>query len=167
MYEIFKEDKIMSLNKAILIGRLTHEVDYEETPGGTPKAKFSIAVSRNYKPKGKDKPETDFFNVVAWNGTAKFVSQHFQKGKQVYVVGPIETYSYETENGKRYGFNIKADEVGFADTKSGGNNTDNQGGNAGQLQNGGMSVFPDDDFGSMPDDFAPVPGDFDDDLPFN
>ena len=165
MYENFKEEKIM-LNKAILIGRLTHEVDIEKTAGGTPKAKFSIAVSRNYKPKGKDKPETDFFNVVAWNSTAEFVAKHFQKGKQVYVVGSIETYSYETENGKRYGFNIKADEVGFADAKSGGNNADNQGGNAGQPQNGDMSPFPD-DFGQMPENFAPVPGDFeDDDLPF-
>ena len=156
----------MSLNKVILIGRLTHEVDIEKTAGGTPKAKFSIAVSRNYKPKGKDKPETDFFNVVAWNSTAEFVAKHFQKGKQVYVVGSLETYNYETEKGKIYGFNIKADEVGFADAKSGGNNADNQGGNAGQPQNGDMSPFPD-DFGQMPENFAPVPGDFeDDDLPF-
>ena len=166
MYENFKEEKIM-LNKAILIGRLTHEVEVEKTSGGTPKAKFSIAVSRNYKPKGKDKPETDFFNVVAWNSTAEFVAKHFQKGKQVYVVGSIETYSYETENGKRYGFNIKADEVGFADSKSGGNNSDNQSGNAGLPQNGDMSALPEDDFGSMPDDFGPIPGDFDDNLPFN
>ena len=71
----------------------------------------------------------------------------------------LETYNYETEKGKIYGFNIKADEVGFADAKSGGNNADNQGGNAGQPQNGDMSPFP--------DNFAPVPGDFeDDDLPF-
>ena len=157
----------MSLNKVILIGRLTHEVEIEKTAGGTPKAKFSIAVSRNYKPKGKDKPETDFFNVVAWNSTAEFAAKHFQKGKQVYVVGSIETYSYETENGKRYGFNIKADEVGFADSKSGGNNTDNQSGNAGLPQNGDMPALQDDDFGSMPDDFGPIPGDFDDNLPFN
>lgn len=149
----------MSLNKAILMGRLTHDVEYEETASGTPKAKFSIAVSRNYKPKDKDKPETDFLNVVAWNGTAKFVSQHFNKGKQVYVVGPIETYSYETENGKRYGFNIKADEVGFADTKSGGGNTSQQA--------GGGNTQSQDNFDALPDDFGPIPDDFkDDDLPF-
>lgn len=155
----------MSLNKAILIGRLTHDVEYEEIASGTPKAKFSIAVSRNYKPKDKEKPETDFINIVAWNGTAKFASQYFSKGKQIYVVGSIETYSYDTETGKKYGFNIKADEVGFADTKSGGNDN-NQVEPVSQPQNNNMSPFPDDDFGSMQTGFGAMPGDFDDDLPF-
>ena len=155
----------MSLNKITLIGRLTHDVEYEETQSGVPRARFSIAVSRNYKPKGKDKPETDFFNITVWNGTAKYVSQYFHKGKQVYVVGSLETYKYESDGVTKYGFNIKADEVGFADSKSGGDNN-NQNGNAAQ-PNDGENSLPQDDFSAFPDDFEPIPGDFEDDLPFN
>lgn len=157
----------MSLNKVILIGRLTNDVEVQAINEKTSKAKFTLAVDRNYKTKNSDKPETDFINIVAWNGSAKFASQYFHKGKQVYIVGSLETYKYESDGTTKYGFNIKADEVGFADSKSGGNNTDNQSGNAGLPQNGDMPALPDDDFGSMSDDFGPIPGDFDDNLPFN
>lgn len=154
----------MSLNKVILIGRLTNDVEVQEINEKTSKAKFTLAVDRNYKTKNSDKPETDFINIVAWNGSAKFASQYFHKGKQVYVVGSLETYKYESDGTTKYGFNIKADEVGFADSKSGGDNN-NQVQNTAQQNVGGNSI-PQDDFGSFPNDFEPIPGDFDDDLPF-
>jgi len=83
----------------------------------------------------------------------------------VYIVGSLETYKYESDGTTKYGFNIKAEEVGFADSKSGGDNN-NQGQNAAQPNVAGNSI-PQDDFGVFPNDFEPVPGDFDDDLPFN
>ena len=52
-----------SLNKILLIGNLTSDLDVKSTTNGTTMAKFSIAVDR---PQGSTAPtsQTDFFNIV-------------------------------------------------------------------------------------------------------
>lgn len=106
------------LNRVILMGRLTADPEHKQTPSGISVTSFSIAVDRNYN--GKDwKPPDDFINIVAWRNTADFICRYFSKGRMIAVEGSIQTRNYEDKNGnKRTAFEVVADQVYFADSKS-------------------------------------------------
>ena len=104
------------LNHAEIMGRLTADPELKTTKSGVAVTSFSVAVERNYEVNGK-RP-TDFLNVVAWRGTAEFVTKWFRKGQMIVVEGAIETRDYEDRNGnKRTAVEINADRVHFAGEK--------------------------------------------------
>ena len=103
------------LNNCTFIGRLVREPEIK-TVGEAKNASFTIAVDRRFKSKNENAPTADFIPVSVWRNTADFVENYFHKGKQVSVVGSLETYSYDKDGEKRYGFRINASEVGFADS---------------------------------------------------
>ena len=102
------------MNKVILMGRLTKDVEVRYTQSNTPVASFSLAVNRRMS---KEK-ETDFINIIAWNKTAEFCQKFFKKGQQVAVIGRLQTRNYEKEDGtKVYITEVVAEETYFADSK--------------------------------------------------
>ena len=105
------------LNRIILIGRLVKDPEKKILDSDVAVANFTLAVNRP-KYKKDEEPQTDFIPVTTWRSTADFAEKYFEKGKQVYISGRLETYSYEDQNGQRkYGFKVNADEIGFADSK--------------------------------------------------
>ena len=107
----------LSLNKAILGGRLTSQPELKQTPQGVAVTTFSIAVNRRGK-----KDETDFINCVAWRQTAEIICKHFGKGSSIVIVGQIQVRSWNDNNGnKRYATEVIADEAYFVDSKAEGN----------------------------------------------
>ena len=145
------------MNKVILIGRLTRDVELKTVGEDISVANFTLAVDRRYKSKNGEQPSADFIPVKVWRKTAEFAAKYFHKGKQVYACGSLETYSYEKDGEQRYGFRINADEIGFADSAP-------QSGNANK---GSTAEHPDI---AEPSDFEDPSGfdiiDTDDDLPF-
>lgn len=105
-----------NMNKVILGGRLTADVEQQTTPNGVAVAKFSIAINRR---SSKDDRQTDFINCVAWRQTAEFIAKYFRKGSSICVVGNIQSRTWTDNNGgKRYATEVIADEVLFVDSKS-------------------------------------------------
>lgn len=106
------------LNRAILIGRITKSPELKNTQSGVPVIQISIAVDRDYTPKGQEK-QTDFINVVAWRGTAEFIAKHFGKGQLIALTGSIQTRSYTDNQGnKRSVTEVIADQVYFCGGKN-------------------------------------------------
>ena len=106
-----------NINKVILGGRLTNDVELKQTPSGVSVAQFSLAVNRKYQTDGQQ--QTDFLNVTAWRATAEFIARYFRKGSSICVVGSIQTRSWTDQNGqKRYATDIVADEAMFVDSKN-------------------------------------------------
>lgn len=105
----------MSLNRIVLIGRLVRDVEAKTFKGDIKAANFTLAVDRRFKGKG-DSTQADFIPVTVWRKNADFAEAHFTKGKQVYVSGALETYSYDQDGRTAYGFRVTADDIGFADT---------------------------------------------------
>lgn len=102
-----------NLNKVILGGRLTADVELKQTPQGVSVCQFSIAVNR----KGKD-AQTDFINCVAWRQTAEFISRYFSKGSSICIMGNIQVRSWtDQQNNERYATEVIADEAYFVDSK--------------------------------------------------
>ena len=105
------------LNKVILMGRLTNDPELRHTQSNIPVASFTLAVDRGYK-KDSDAVNTDFINIVAWRGTAEFVSKWFTKGQLVAVSGRLQARSYKDKDGNnRTATEVVADEVFFAESK--------------------------------------------------
>ncbi|MBR7162298.1 MAG: single-stranded DNA-binding protein, partial [Clostridia bacterium] len=67
-----------SLNKVILIGHITHDLELKTTPSGVSVCSFSIGVNRKYSKDGEQK--SDFINIVAWRQQADFVARYFRRG---------------------------------------------------------------------------------------
>ncbi len=107
------------MNKVILLGRLTKDVEtrYTQTNNSLV-ATFTLAVNRRFAKEGEER-QTDFINIVAWGKTGEFSSKYFKKGLQVAVVGRLQNRSYEDSNGqKKYITEVIAEEVYFADSNN-------------------------------------------------
>lgn len=110
------------LNVVTLMGRLTADPELRHTQSNIPVASFTLAVDRGYK-KDNDAINTDFINIVAWRGTAEFVSKWFTKGQLVAVSGRLQVRSYKDKDGNnRTATEVVADEAFFAESKR--NNTE-------------------------------------------
>jgi len=88
------------LNKVILIGRTTRDVDFRRTSTGTPVATFTLALDNRYVLKD-GKPTTDFINCVAWNKTAETMDKYVKKGMLIAVEGRLQTRNYENKDGNK------------------------------------------------------------------
>lgn len=106
------------LNKIFIMGHLTRDPELRHTQTGTLVVSFSLAVDRDYKDKDTGERATDFINVVAWRGTAEFVSRYFSKGRMAVVEGRLQIRDWtDKEGSKRRTAEVIADSVYFGDSK--------------------------------------------------
>lgn len=106
-----------NLNKVMLGGRLTSDVELKTTQSGVSVCSFSLAVNRKYSKEGEQ--ATDFINCQAWRNTAEFISKYFKKGSSLCVIGSIQVRNWTDQNGqKRYATEVVVDEALFVDSKS-------------------------------------------------
>ena len=87
------------INKSILAGRLTKDVNLRKTGTGNSVASFTLACNRRFVKDGEQ--EADFINCVAWRQSADFLAQYTGKGDLIGVEGRIQSRSYDDEKGRR------------------------------------------------------------------
>ena len=108
------------LNKVILIGRTTRDVDFRRTASGTPVATFTLALDNRFVLKD-GKPTTDFINCVAWNKTAETMDKCVKKGALIAVEGRIQTRNYENKDGNKvYVTEVVCENMRMLETKNSG-----------------------------------------------
>ena len=93
----------MSLNKALVIGRLGQDPEIRYAPTGLPVVNFSVATDEPYFDKeGKRQERTEWHLIVAWKRLAEVVGEYVSKGSKLYVEGNIHTASWEDrQSGER------------------------------------------------------------------
>ena len=97
------------MNTVSVSGRFVYEPEIRLTTNGVSFISTRIAVNRNDKNR-----TTDFFNIKAWNSTAKFIVQYFHKGDPIEIRGRLETSARETTDGvKSTETYILVEEVAF------------------------------------------------------
>lgn len=90
----------MNLNKAIIIGRVTQEIEMRTTPSGTNVSSFGVATNRVVKDQAGNKKEyTEFHNVVLWRRLAEIANQYLTKGSLVMIEGRLQTRSWQGKDG--------------------------------------------------------------------
>lgn len=108
------------LNKVILIGNLTRDVELRYAQSGTAIGKFGIAVNRNWRDKssGENREETMFIDVSVFGRSAEIANQYLSKGRRVMVEGRLVLEQWTDQNGqKRSRHSVAADNLQFLDSK--------------------------------------------------
>lgn len=105
------------LNRVVLVGRLTKDIDLRYTSSNVAVAQFTIAVNRAFSNQNGER-ETDFVNCVAWRNQAENMSKYVKKGALIGVDGRIQTRHYDDKDGKRvYVTEVVAESVQFLESK--------------------------------------------------
>ncbi|GHN31107.1 single-stranded DNA-binding protein [Lactobacillus delbrueckii] len=114
-----------SMNVAVLIGRLTKDVDLRTTPNGTTVGTFTLAVDRTTKDQNGNR-QADFIKCAVWNNKyskmAENLATYAHKGSLIGVQGRIQTRNYEDKDGKRvYVTEVRVDRFDLLDTRQAAN----------------------------------------------
>lgn len=89
----------MSVNRVVLVGRLTRDPELRTTTNGKSVTNMGIAVDKRFKRDGDS--DADFFNVVAWGSSAEFAANYLTKGRLVAVDGRLQQRKYTTQDGQQ------------------------------------------------------------------
>lgn len=100
------------LNQIEIMGRLTRDPELRSTAGGVSVVSFTLAVGRDVKDPGTGDYGADFIDVVAWRGTAEFVTNRCRKGDLVVVRGRLQIRDWTDRNeNRRRTAEVNADSV--------------------------------------------------------
>lgn len=101
------------MNSVILIGRLARDPELSYTPNTqTACCRFNLAVDRP-KRNGEDQG-ADFIRITVWGRQAETCDRYLAKGRQIAVMGRIQTGSYKNRNGETvYTTDVVAERVEF------------------------------------------------------
>lgn len=103
------------VNSVVLVGRTGQDPEIKYFESGSVKAKFSIAVDRNFS---KENKETDWFNVEVWGRQAEFVGEWVKKGQLLSVTGQVEMQRWTDQAGNpREWPQIKASDIRLEGSK--------------------------------------------------
>ncbi|MSR40504.1 MAG: single-stranded DNA-binding protein [Phycisphaerales bacterium] len=110
-----------NLNKVMLMGNLTRDVELKTTTGNQNVASLSLAINRKFRTKeGEDREETTFVDCEAWGKTAEILAKYLSKGKPVYIEGRLKLDSWEDKDGqKRSKMRVVIEEFQFIDSRPG------------------------------------------------
>ena len=101
----------VSLNKSVIGGNLTSDIELKQTTSGISVARASVAVHRKRAKQGEQQ-KTDFIECVFWRHSAEFLSRYAHKGDNVVVCGELQNESWTDAQGKSHTKTvIVADEV--------------------------------------------------------
>jgi len=99
----------MDLNKTIIVGRLTKDIELSYTQGGMSYTNFSIANNYKYK----DEKKVNFIDCVAWSKTAELMNQYLKKGSMVAIDGRLQQDTWEKDGQKRSKLKVIVDSIQF------------------------------------------------------
>ena len=118
----------MSVNKAILIGRLGKDPETRYMTNGEAVTNVSLATSENYKDKSGEKQErTEWHNLVFYRRLAEIAGEYLKKGALIYVEGRIQNRKYQDKEGKdRYISEIVVNEMKMLGSKRDGDQGENK-----------------------------------------
>lgn len=92
----------MSVNKAIILGRVGKDPEIKSFQSGDKIANFSIATSEKWtdKTSGEKKEKTEWHNVVIKNDAiVRVVENYVKKGSLIYIEGQIQTRKWQDQLG--------------------------------------------------------------------
>ena len=107
------------INRVVLVGRLTKDVEVRKTQSNLSVASFTIAVdSRRRAQDGSTQNQADFINCVAWRQPADFLGQYARKGAMIGVDGRLQSRSYERDGQRVYVTEVVCDNVQLLESRA-------------------------------------------------
>ena len=86
---------MVSFNRVVLGGNLTHDPEVRFTQAGVPVCSFGIAVNRVRS----RNEEVDFFDISAWRELGESIATYKKKGDPILVEGRLQYRTWEDLGG--------------------------------------------------------------------
>lgn len=92
----------MSVNKAILVGRLGRDPETRYTSAGQAVCNFTLATDETYRDRnGERQKRTEWHRIVVWGKQAEIAQQYLRKGSLIFVEGRIQTRQWDDREGQK------------------------------------------------------------------
>ena len=169
-----------NVNKVILIGRITRDIEVRSTPKGTAVAELGMATNRfRQDESGQRIEETTYVDVTLWGKQAELAGQYLAKGREVYIEGrlQLDTWQEKTSGQNRSKLRVVGETMQFIGGQGQGGGQ-SQGGSQQRPQQGGyqqapQQQAPQQSYSAPPQQQAPMGGsaanvqiEEEDDIPF-
>lgn len=108
------------INEVRIAGHLGADPEVRTTPNGATTATFRVACTERWTDQSGQKQErTEWVTCVAWRKTAELAQMYLRKGSRAYVLGKLQTRTWEDKNGggKRYATEVVVDRLLLLDRK--------------------------------------------------
>ena len=104
------------INKIILVGRLTRDLEIRKTRSNKSVLNFTLAVDRRFKSESGER-ETDFIDCVVWEQSAEYLGRYAGKGDIIGIDGELHINSYEKNGQKVYRAEVQCETVKIISNK--------------------------------------------------
>jgi single-strand DNA-binding protein len=131
-----------NLNKVMLMGNITRDIELRTIPSGQSIAQIGLAINRSWtSADGEKREEVTWVDCEAWGKTAEIMHKYLAKGRPVYIEGRLKLDQWDDkESGqKRSKMKVVIDAFQFIDSKGGGQGG---GGGGGGGEEGGYVQTP-------------------------
>jgi len=100
------------VNKVIISGRLTRDMELRYTPSNTAVADLSVVSNRIWNKNGERQEDATFVDVTVWGKQAEALQNLLTKGRHIMVEGRLKLDSWETSEGlKRSKLSMVAENI--------------------------------------------------------
>lgn len=149
------------INRVVLTGRLTRDLELKTTQSGLSVASFTLAVNRQFTDANGNRG-ADFINCVIWKKSAENLCKYTHKGSLIGIDGRLQTRSYDNNNGQKvFVTEVVVDSFSLLEPKSE-SQTNNQSSNNNSYSSNNNADAAPDPFGGNGNSIEVS----DDDLPF-
>lgn len=158
-----------NVNKVILIGRITRDIELRYTPKGTAVSEISMATNRSRTDdSGQRIEETTFVDVTLWGRQAELAGQYLAKGREVYIEGrlQLDTWQDKQSGQNRSKLRVVGETMQFIGGTGGGGQKPSQGGAPQQASPNQSSPAPQQQNPESGGSPANAPFEEEDDIPF-
>ncbi len=106
-----------TINRVVLVGRLTRDPETRSLPSGTSVCALRIACNASWRDAdGQLQEHPNYFDVNVYGGSADSVGRYMHKGSRVGVDGRLEWREWEGDNQqRRQAVSVVAERVQFLD----------------------------------------------------
>ena len=90
------------INKVILVGRLSQDVEIRYMPSGGAVANINVVTSESWRDKatGEKREKAEFHKVSLFGKLAEVAGEYLRKGSQVYIEGQLQTRKWQDQSGQ-------------------------------------------------------------------
>lgn len=100
------------MNKGVIVGRLTRDIELRYTTQNKAVAEFTIACNNS-------KDDTTFLKISAFGKIAESTAEYCKKGDMIAVDYTVKNHNWEDKNGvKHYDYSFIANKISFLTTAS-------------------------------------------------
>ncbi len=151
-----------NVNKVLLMGNLTRDIEMRQFPSGGSIGKFTLAVNERYKDRNEQWQErANFIDCEVFGRKAEVMAQYLGKGRPVFIEGKLRLDKWEDKQSgeNRSKLKVVVDDFQFVDSR---------GGSGGGGPSQGSSYSNDDDrsYDAGPQSSPAYESLGDDDIPF-